>query len=105
MINDLRSIQHLKQVAAHEAGHLFGLGDAYGAWYRFFCAAPNTEDYMMHYNIQVHTQEIAMLIRAYVKNKAQFFPRRFNLRIFIKGMYRELKFYFSKIFRLFYKKH
>ena len=66
VINDLRSTHHLRQVAAHEAGHLFGIGDAYAAWYRFFYAAPNTKNYMMHYNTRVHTQEIAMLIRAYV---------------------------------------
>ncbi|NLM19685.1 MAG: hypothetical protein GX217_06645 [Clostridiaceae bacterium] len=104
VINDLRSTQSLKQVAAHEAGHLFGLGDAYGAWYRFFYAAPNTEDYMMHYNTQVHTQEIAMLIRAYIKKKAQFFPRRFNLGNIIKSIFRELKFYFRKFFKLFCRK-
>lgn len=104
VINDLRSTQRLEQVSAHEAGHLFGIGDAYGAWYRFFYPAPNTEDYMMHYNTQVHPQEIAMLIRAYVKKKAQFFPRKFNLRNFIKGMWYELKFYFRKIIKLFSKK-
>lgn len=104
VINDLRNSHRLRQISAHEAGHLFGIGDAYDAWYRFFYAAPGTQDYMMHYNTQVHAQEIAMLIRAYVKNKAQFFPRKFNLRNFLKGMLRELKFYFNKLFKLIRKK-
>ncbi|HHU53664.1 MAG TPA: hypothetical protein GXZ43_06290 [Clostridiaceae bacterium] len=104
VINDFRNSHRLRQVSAHEAGHLFGIGDAYDAWYRFFYAAPGTKEYMMHYNTQVHPQEIAMLIRAYVKNKAQFFPRKFNLRRFSKGFYQEIKFYFKKIFRLFRKR-
>lgn len=75
----------MEQVSAHEAGHLFGIGDAYGAWYRFFYPAPNTEDYMMHYNTQVHPQEIAMLIRAYVKKKLNFFLANLICVILLKA--------------------
>jgi len=95
---------HMRQISAHEAGHLFGVGDAYAAWYRFFYAAPGTENYMMHYNKQVQPTEVAMLIRAYTRKRAQFFPRKFILKKFAIGMIAELKYYFKKIIRLFLPK-
>ena len=35
-------LYRIRRVAAPDAGHLYGLGDAYAAWYRFFSAAPGT---------------------------------------------------------------
>ncbi|HZK28895.1 MAG TPA: hypothetical protein VFD19_01605 [Clostridia bacterium] len=80
------SLRRLPQVAAHEAGHLFGLGDAYGAWYRFFSAAPETEGYMMRNNTRVHPHELAMLITAHATKRMQYFPRIFNLRAILQGL-------------------
>lgn len=68
-------ISRLPQVAAHEAGHLFGLGDAYDAWYRFFHAAPGTDRFMMRHNACVQPLEIAMLLRAHTSGKMSYFPR------------------------------
>jgi len=78
------------QVAAHEAGHLFGLGDAYAAIYRFYHAAPETEQYMMHSNCAVQPAEILMLLRAHQTGKMQYFPRQWNSRRFISGFRRDL---------------
>ena len=55
----------LQSIAAHEAGHLFGLGDAYAAIYRFYDAAPDTGHYMMHSNQAVQPAEIMMLLQAH----------------------------------------
>lgn len=71
--------RRLPQVAAHEAGHIFGLGDAYGAWYRFYSAAPETDGYMMRNNSRVHPDELAMLITAHTTGHMQYFPRVLKL--------------------------
>jgi len=81
----------LGRIAAHEAGHLFGLGDAYGAIYRFYDGVPGKEQYMMYSNHRVHAEEIEMLLRAHLFGRMQFFPRRWNGRNFIRGLKKDLK--------------
>lgn len=81
----------LKNIAAHEAGHLFGLGDAYAAIYRFYYGVPGKEAYMMYSNHQVQVEEISMLLRAHQTGRMQFFPRRWNGRNFIRGFQKDLK--------------
>ena len=78
------------RIAAHEAGHLFGIGDAYAAIYRFYDAAPGTAHYMMHSNDAVQPEEILMMLRAHVTGRMQFFPRSFNWRRFRTGFVSEL---------------
>ncbi len=97
VIQKSQNLANFKSVSAHEFGHLFGLDDAYNAWYRFYYAAPGTEDYMMHYNRKVHEQEIAMLIKAYAKNRMQFFPVKFKGKNIISGFKDDLKYYARKI--------
>jgi len=79
------------RIAAHEAGHLFGIGDAYAAIYRFYDAAPGTAHYMMHSNYAVQPEEILMMLRAHVTGRMQFFPRSFNWRRFRKGFTAEME--------------
>lgn len=83
-------LRRLKRVAAHEAGHLFGLGDAYAAWYRFFWEAPGTEGYMMRDTTRVQPAELAMLLAAHTTGRMQYFPRSFRLRKIGQGLYRSL---------------
>jgi len=81
----------LKSIAAHEAGHLFGLGDAYAAIYRFYYGVPGKEAYMMYSNRLVQAEEVSMLLCAHQTGRMQFFPRRWNGRDFIKGFKKDLK--------------
>ncbi|NLO37433.1 MAG: hypothetical protein GX112_13930 [Clostridiaceae bacterium] len=81
----------VRDVAAHEFGHLLGIGDAYGALYRFYSAAPGTGRYMMHSNGQVQPEEIRMLIQAHRRGRMQFFPRRWQARVFWEGLRREFR--------------
>ena len=81
-----RQVWMVKSVAAHEAGHIFGIGDAYAAIYRFYHEAPGTNGYMMNSNQSVHTDEIKMMLRAHQTGRMQFFPRRWNTRQFFAGL-------------------
>ncbi len=81
----------LAAIAAHEAGHLFGLGDAYGAIYRFYYAVPGTERYMMHSNCEVQPAEILMLLRAHETGRMQFFPRKWQTGSFFRGLCQDIK--------------
>lgn len=80
----------LQSIAAHEAGHLFGLGDAYAAIYRFYDAAPDTGHYMMHSNQAVQPAEIMMLLQAHTRGRMQYFPQHWNTRQFVRGLGRDL---------------
>ena len=80
------TIQQMRNIAAHEAGHLFGLGDAYGAIYRFYDAVPGKEAYMMYSNQRVHPEEITMLLNAHQSGRMQFFPKKWNGRRFVRGL-------------------
>jgi len=79
----------LGSVAAHEAGHLFGIGDAYAALYRFYDPAPGTGDYMMHSLGRVHAEEIRMMLKAHATGRMQYFPVRFQFRRLIGGLRRD----------------
>lgn len=79
------------RIAAHEMGHIFGIGDAYAAIYRFYAAAPGTQNYMMHSNRQVQPHEIRMLLRAHSSGRMQFFPKRWNARVFRAGLSRDIR--------------
>ena len=81
-----RQVWMVKSVAAHEAGHIFGIGDAYAAIYRFYHEAPGTNGYMMNSNQSVHADEIKMMLRAHQTGRMQFFPRRWNTRQFFAGL-------------------
>lgn len=85
-----KSIAWFERMAAHEAGHLLGLGDAYGAIYRYYYAAPGTSEYMMHSNRHVQAREITMLLEAHMIGKMQFFPKKWDKKIFIDGFKREV---------------
>jgi hypothetical protein len=84
-------INRFEHIAAHEAGHLFGLGDAYGAVYRFFYEAPGTRYFMMNSNYRVHSREIVMLLEAHQTARMQFFPRKWGWKQFRLGFIRELE--------------
>lgn len=79
----------VESVAAHEMGHILGIGDAYGAIYRFYCAAPGTEDFMMHSNRQVQPEEIRMMLLAHTSGRMQFFPKTWDMRQFLHGLRQE----------------
>jgi len=81
----------VESVAAHEIGHILGIGDAYGAIYRFYCAAPGTQDYMMHSNQQVQPEEIRMMLLAHASGRMQFFPKIWDTRQFLRGFRQEMK--------------
>lgn len=74
----LRRTNYLKtyeQTAAHEFGHVLGLGDAYGAYYRGYYEAPDTRHFMMNCNSKVQPEEVSMMLRAQHTGKMQYFPR------------------------------
>ncbi|MDW7657040.1 MAG: hypothetical protein SCM11_07685, partial [Bacillota bacterium] len=81
----------IENVAAHEMGHILGIGDAYGAIYRFYCAAPGTQAYMMHSNRQVQPEEIRMMLLAHTSGRMQFFPKTWDTRRFMHGLRQEAK--------------
>ena len=80
-----------QQECAHEFGHLLGIGDAYGADYRFYFEAPGTTDFMMNQNRQVNPQELEMVLTAHQYNRMQYFPKQFHLPTYFRGMRRQCK--------------
>lgn len=97
VIKQYNNIHILHSIAAHEFGHLFGIGDAYAVWYRFYYPAPKTENYMMHYNKKVNPQEIAMLIQAFSTNRIQFFPIKFKWKNVKRGFASGVKSFSKKL--------
>lgn len=85
------------RVCAHEFGHILGIGDAYDAHYRFYYMAPGTEDFMMYHNSCVQPQELMMVLRAHQTGRMQYFPIRFSLKTYLKGVKRSVS--NSRIFR------
>lgn len=71
-----------EQTAAHEFGHVLGIGDAYGAFYRFFYEAPGTERYMMNHNTKVQPEEVMMMLKAQKTGRMQYFPLKFAVKNF-----------------------
>lgn len=86
-----------QQVCAHEMGHLLGLGDAYGANYRFFYEAPGTANYMMCHNRKVQPEEMEMLFIAHTTDRMQYFPRKFDSKIFKAGLNRAVRLQFPAL--------
>lgn len=80
-----------QQECAHEFGHLLGLGDAYGADYRFYFEAPGTTDFMMNQNRQVNPQELEMVLTAHLYNRMQYFPKQFHFGTYFRGIRRNFK--------------
>ena len=80
-----------QQECAHEFGHILGLGDAYGANYRFYFEAPGTTDFMMNQNRQVNPQELEMVLTAHLYNRMQYFPKQFHLGTYFRGLHRHYK--------------
>ena len=78
-------------VAAHEFGHILGLGDAYAAHYRFYYEAPGTKGYIMNNNKQVSPEEVEMVRKAQATGRMQFFPMKFSARNVIEGMRKKRK--------------
>lgn len=85
-----RHIWQIEPVAAHEFGHLMGLGDAYGAIYRYYSAAPGTDNYLMRSNRALSSEELAMVFDAQRENRMQFFPKRFERAQFKAGFQKEI---------------
>ena len=77
----------VQSVVAHEAGHIFGIGDAYAAFYRFFSEAPGTRGFMMNSNQRVHPAEIAMMLTAHRLGRMQFFPKTWQPGVFFKRLF------------------
>ena len=73
-------------MAAHEFGHVLGLGDAYAANYRFYYEAPGTKNYMMNRNVRVSEEEVQMVLKAHKTGKMQYFPMEVSLKRFFKGL-------------------
>lgn len=86
-----------QQTAAHETGHLLGLGDAYGASYRFFYEAPGTGSFMMCHNRKVQSTELEMVFHSHMTNHMQYFPRKFQHETFISGLRREYRLQFHAL--------
>lgn len=85
-LNQYYSLGRYEQVAAHEFGHLLGIGDCYDAPYRFFYQMPNVNSYMMCYNRKVQDMELEMVLTAHLKRRMQYFPIKFSFKTFIKGI-------------------
>lgn len=75
----------IESVAGHEFGHLLGIGDAYGAIYRYYDVVPGSENTLMRNNHAVSTTELAMVLDAQRTNKMQYFPKRFRWSQFRTG--------------------
>ena len=88
-----------KRIAAHEMGHIFGLGDAYAAFYRFYHAVPGTQSYMMHSNGQVQPEEIRLLLKAQESGRMQYFPRAWHTPTVLKGIGRDLAYLAQSLVR------
>jgi hypothetical protein len=86
-MNDYGRLSSFKRVAAHEFGHILGLGDAYGAHYRFFYEFPGTERYMMNANTEVQPREIEMVLRAHETGKMQYFPFKFSAGLYFGSLF------------------
>lgn len=90
-LNKYANLRRFEQVAAHEFGHLLGIGDAYDAWYRFFYQAEDVSSYMMCYNRKVQDEEIEMVLRAHLTKRMQYFPFKFRPKTIIRGFVQHFK--------------
>ena len=90
-IRTFRNENRFMRVCAHEFGHILGIGDAYGAHYRFFYEAPGTENFMMNSNREVSSVEAEMVRTAHKSGRMQYFPLRFSAKSFFAGLRRRIK--------------
>lgn len=81
----------LAHTAAHEFGHIMGLGDAYGAWYRCYDTYPPATNYLMKSNQQLHEEEIRMMFQAQTTGKLSHFPIRYSWSTLKRGVKRSLQ--------------
>lgn len=86
-----------QQIAAHEIGHILGIGDAYAANYRFFFEAPGTSNYMMCHNRRVQPEEIERTLTAHYRRRMQYFPKKFRLGTFFTGLSRSFRLQFHAV--------
>lgn len=86
-----KTLRRYEQVAAHEFGHLLGIGDAYDAVYRFYYQLEGVSSYMMCYNRRVQSEEIEMVLRAHLTKRMQFFPYKVNIKTFFRGVKESFK--------------
>ncbi|MDO5734053.1 MAG: hypothetical protein Q4P08_02830 [Eubacteriales bacterium] len=96
VLNSKLNEGRIGRVAAHELGHILGLGDAYAAPYRFFYEHPGSENYLMNSNGELAEEEFIMFLRAHTVNKAQFFPWRFSWARVKSGAKEEANYYRRK---------
>ncbi|MBO4635553.1 MAG: hypothetical protein J5685_00230 [Clostridiales bacterium] len=90
-LNLWNTVRMYEGVAAHEFGHTLGIGDAYGAHYRFFYEAPGTEGFLMNDNGSVSPEELLMVLRAHETGKMQYFPYRFVPGIWFPELKKRIK--------------
>ena len=88
---------NFQQICAHEIGHVLGLGDAYGANYRFFYEAPGTGSFMMCHNRKVQPEELEMVLTSHLTNCMQYFPWKFQLKTISAGLRREYRLQFNML--------
>ena len=86
-----------KQICAHEIGHILGLGDAYGANYRFFFEAPGTSGFMMCHNRKVQSEEMEMVFKSHMINRMHYFPRKLDRKTFSTGLTRAYRLQFHAL--------
>ncbi len=86
-----------RQICAHEVGHLLGIGDAYGANYRFFYETPGTGHYMMCHNRKVQPAEMEMMFQSHMTNRMHYFPKKFDMKTFVAGIKRAYHLQFNSL--------
>lgn len=86
-----------KKTVAHEFGHILGIGDAYGAHYRFYYEVPDTYTYMMNTNVSVHPNEVMMVLNAHKTHRMQYFPMKFSLKTYIGGLKTDFRYYYRTL--------
>lgn len=95
------TLSRYEQVAAHEFGHIMGIGDAYGAPYRFFWEVPGTSDYMMNSDVRLHAREIIMALTAHKTGVMQHFPSKIHFKTMSKQMKSDFNYYYRSLKRKF----
>jgi len=86
-----------QQISAHETGHVLGVGDAYGANYRFFYEAPGTGNYMMCHNRMFQPVELEMVFKSHMSNRMHYFPKEFKSKVFSAGLKRSYRLQFNTL--------
>lgn len=87
-LDHYRFLSSFQSVAAHEFGHILGIGDAYDAHYRFFYEAPGTENYMMNNDSCVQPEEVLMMLKAHETGRMQYFPFKFSAKHYFGTLFK-----------------